>query len=638
MNASDVPEPEALQGLSDDDLHALATEIQEEAADLRESASDSDEILGQLEALAGNFQLVQEELTSREEQAQARGERVQNALSRIGAPSEPDADGGETFDGEAAGVNPDAITTGDAAPAAAATSESETLGEGSGTIPQDPATSRVPSGPNAPEGTEHQEAAVGGEDQTIVPVGAVEGAVAALSATRDAQPVSTTATAVALAERERPAHRGGVRRGARRDVTSFVDLGLVDSNGKGDDIDRGRLAALICKKHGQLSRMSSNVTYEPITLASAKVMEHEYELGSGHEENFSIIEAATQRGAALVAAGGNCAPLAPNWDVFNVAEAMSPVEGFLPSVGAPRGGIRYVQPPSWPEAQPGVRFTTTEQDADGYTNQPDYGGPGIPGTTAPKPCVRMECLPIVECEVDAVSQCVTFGNLQYRTFPEQVEAFLSHLAVAFAQAKEISYLNAIEAGSTAVNATPPYGATRGSVFAWCLAAHAYRKRNRMPLDAPLDVLAPDSMIPLLKTDMINDLHLGLSFLDVDEMTVARELFDRLNLNVEFYYDFSTNYTSIAAMLQPQVAGPLNAFPSIYRSYMFAPGTWIRLDGGTLDVGIVRDSTLNSQNDLQIFAEEFTQVCKVGIESIRLDLTLCPSGVGPNPVTALSCDS
>jgi hypothetical protein len=40
----------------------------------------------------------------------------------------------------------------------------------------------------------------------------------------------------------------------------------------------------------------------------------------------------------------------------------------------------------------------------------------------------------------------------------------------------------------------------------------------------------------------------------------------------------------------------------------------------------------------MFSEEWVQVCKVGIESVRLDIDLCPSGVGPDPVTGLACDS
>jgi hypothetical protein len=70
--------------------------------------------------------------------------------------------------------------------------------------------------------------------------------------------------------------------------------------------------------------------------------------------------------------------------------------------------------------------------------------------------------------------------------------------------------------------------------------------------------------------------------------------------------------------------------------MFAPGTYVRLDGGTLDVGIVRDSILNGTNDLQIFSEQWVQVCQVGLESLRLEITLCPDGTGPEPVTPLVC--
>lgn len=626
-----LPEtPEELTALSDDDLHALAAEIQSTAEAMRDQAGSDDDALAQLEGLAGQYQLLIDELAAREEAAQVRQERVQAALTSIGAPST--ADEGDETDGdiEAEAEQVAAVAT------ELATTEAATLAdddEGGSTIPQDPATGRVPSEPEADAGApsddtteEDQEAAVADTD-TNEDAGLATGddAVARLAANRPRH-------AAIPARPEMPSRPMTRRSGPRSEVSRFVDNGLVEANGKGKDIDRARLAELICKKHGQLARMSTTVSYEPITLASAKHEEFEFQLNSGHEENFSVIRAAVERGKALVASGGNCAPLAPNWDVFNVAEPMGPVENFLASIGATRGGIRYVQPPLWPEAQAGVRFTTNDEDADGYTNQDPAG------TTAPKPCVHLECRPIVECQVDAVSQCVTFGNLQYRTFPEQVEVFLEHLAVAFAQAKEVNYIDAIDAGSTAVNASPAYGATRGSVFAWALAAHAYRKRNHMPLDAPLDVLAPDTMLPLIKADMVNDLHLGLSFLDVEPGTVARELFDRMNLNVEFYYDFSTAYGAVNALQQAQAAGGLNPFPSVYRNYMFAPGTWIRLDGGTLDVGIVRDSTLNSQNDLQIFSEEFVQVCKVGIESIRLDLTLCPSGVGPAPETALICAS
>lgn len=61
--------------------------------------------------------------------------------------------------------------------------------------------------------------------------------------------------------------------------------------------------------------------------------------------------------------------------------------------------------------------------------------------------------------------------------------------------------------------------------------------------------------------------------------------------------------------------------------LYPEGSWLFLDGGTLDLGFVRDSTLNSTNDYQVFAETFEAVALVGVESLALTMDLCPSGAG-----------
>ena len=79
---------------------------------------------------------------------------------------------------------------------------------------------------------------------------------------------------------------------------------------------------------------------------------------------------------------------------------------------------------------------------------------------------------------------------------------------------------------------------------------------------------------------------------------------------------------------PQADGTdLNSLPTEISGYLFAPGTFIRLDHGTLDLGLVRDSVLNRSNDLHLFAEQWTKVCKVGYESVKLPLAVCPNGAG-----------
>ena len=653
---SDITIPEDLTPLSDDDLNALAANIQTAAEALRETAATDDAALASLETLATQYQSVVDEMALREEATMGRQERAQSALDKIGgaianeeAVESPETEGGEaeilmaadpegtvTLSDEAeaeaevvAEVEVEAEVVAEAV-AEVATEEtaveevegdaveaSELAADGAVelAIPHDPAKGRVPSDPEAVPTADdtHEEAAVADE---ISSPEAVADPVAALSTARP--------SAFAPARRES---------GPRRALATFADSGIVSATSKGEQIDRRRLAELISQKHSQLSRLSNTTAYEPIILASARAnFSADEVLGSGHEENLSIIQRATQQGEALVASGGNCAPLTPNYDVFNVAEAQSPIEGALPTVGAPRGGVRYITPPAWTEASTGVRVTTNTQDLAGYTNQTPAG------TTAPKPCVHLTCSAIVECQVDAVSACATFGNLQYRTFPEQIEVFLDHLAISAAQTKEISYLDAIQTGSTAVTTTPPYGAARGTVFALSQAANAYRKRNHMPVDSVVDVLLPDTMAPFVKADMVNDLHMGLGFLNANPFTVGNEMMAAMNLNVTWYFDYATTYGSTNAQQAAQAAGGLNPWPTVYRAFMYAPGTWIRLDGGTLDVGIVRDSTLNSQNDLQMFSEEWVQVCKVGVESVRLDLTLCPDGSGPAPITALVCAS
>jgi hypothetical protein len=70
----------------------------------------------------------------------------------------------------------------------------------------------------------------------------------------------------------------------------------------------------------------------------------------------------------------------------------------------------------------------------------------------------------------------------------------------------------------------------------------------------------------------------------------------------------------------QAAGALVDFPTTIVWYLFAEGTFLFLDGGTLDLGIVRDSALVSTNDYRMFVETFEGVAKVGIESIKVTTT------------------
>ncbi len=61
-----------------------------------------------------------------------------------------------------------------------------------------------------------------------------------------------------------------------------------------------------------------------------------------------------------------------------------------------------------------------------------------------------------------------------------------------------------------------------------------------------------------------------------------------------------------------------------------------VDGGVLELGIVRDSTLNSHNDYQIFGETFENVAFLGLQSIECVSTFCPNGVVSAPAAPSGC--
>lgn len=73
------------------------------------------------------------------------------------------------------------------------------------------------------------------------------------------------------------------------------------------------------------------------------------------------------------------------------------------------------------------------------------------------------------------------------------------------------------------------------------------------------------------------------------------------------------------------------FPAKIDSALYVTGTKLFLDGGTLDLGIVRDSELNSRNRYRQFFETFEGVADRGIESLRVVIPAVPAGMSAGTV-------
>jgi hypothetical protein len=68
------------------------------------------------------------------------------------------------------------------------------------------------------------------------------------------------------------------------------------------------------------------------------------------------------------------------------------------------------------------------------------------------------------------------------------------------------------------------------------------------------------------------------------------------------------------------------FPAQVEALMWVEGEMVALDGGTLDLGVVRDSTLNQNNRYKQFSETWEGVAHRGVESIRLVQDLQVTGM------------
>jgi len=60
----------------------------------------------------------------------------------------------------------------------------------------------------------------------------------------------------------------------------------------------------------------------------------------------------------------------------------------------------------------------------------------------------------------------------------------------------------------------------------------------------------------------------------------------------------------------QTAAAIDGFPNNVQWAIYPEGAFIGVDSGSLELGLVRDSTLNSTNDFQIFGERFRNVARL----------------------------
>jgi hypothetical protein len=257
-----------------------------------------------------------------------------------------------------------------------------------------------------------------------------------------------------------------------------------------------------------------------------------------------------------------------------------------------------------------------------------------PGSDGPatKRCLTITCGDTTTVEVAAITRCIESGNFLQKFYEEEAEAWLRLAMAAQAREAEDALWDSIVTGSTAVSsgadAATELGSARRVLRTIALAVAGMRDRHRMSDRAPIRLVAPRSLRDNLREDVAAQVP-GDDKLAVADAQIA-EWFARRGVAVTWSLDGGGQLSGA------QAAGGLNPWADSYEVLLFPEGAHLFVDGGELDFGLVRDSSLNQTNDVQIFAETFEASAFVGVESLALTIDTCPSGRTSAPVDYDPC--
>lgn len=658
-----------LSELDDTQVDELQSEIIS-AFDAVEKETLSQQTVDAMTSLADMLDTVKAEKSSREALAQELAQRAAEASTRVygqdGAEENMEASSTEppvdengdpivdpsadptAVDGEvpAPDAAPVDAPPADAVPGDAVPDEPETAPEGT---PED-TTEDVAEGedPNAEEddkknfstmseasavseesselSTETEEPVVAAADEAAVEVApeaelaaeatetsleVAEGAEAAVEAETPAQsaqietnmeaPVTAAADNAENLDIEAPADRRPVPQVSAAPVAITAGADIPGYTAGSSMNDMNDVAEAMVKRLHSLRRVNGGDGEQHIVASLTQSYPEARTLTQDAEANWAKIQDVVGP-EALVAAGGHQAPFTVKYDIFGFGTTSRPVRDALPRFQADRGGIRYIVPPVLSAYDTAVSVWTAANDA-AQTPSP-----------AAKNSLTVAAASETTVATDAVTLQLQFGNLVTRAYPELVARHNELGLIQHAREAEQYLLSKIAAGSTAVTSTSVLGFGRDFLVQVGRAAAAYRSRHRLEPDASLRLIIPS----WVKDAMVADLTLAApgdgtmnAYSEIDGYLSSRGVVASVSLDQDIF-----GAQSAAAMLE---------FPDTFVWYLFAEGTFLFLDGGTLDIGIIRDSTLVGTNDYKMFLETFEGVAKVGIEGLAVTSTIQING-------------
>lgn len=343
------------------------------------------------------------------------------------------------------------------------------------------------------------------------------------------------------------------------------------------------------------------------------------------EQNIKRLQDPSQlwdNGNITTAGGGWCATPMPTYNFFNLTCEDGAFDA--PTFGVERGGFTFPVSPSLADVYTGAFDVTTNPWL--WTNTDDVATvTGSPN----KPCVRVPCATTTTRTLECYGICLTAGNLTDNAWPEQTRNYLSLLRSAQFHAINARYISTVVSlASTVVTAGAGGAGVISPVLGMVeIAAENYRTRYGMCQNEVLEVVLPHWIIPAMRADATK--RNGVDMVGTTDAMIA-DWFDMRHIRAQFVSDWQVRASGL-----PGFETVITSWPTTVDFLMYAAGTVLIGNGMTLDLGVVRDSTLNAENDFTAaWMEECHLIARVGHEIAQYRVNICADGTtGANDLTA-----
>jgi hypothetical protein len=345
---------------------------------------------------------------------------------------------------------------------------------------------------------------------------------------------------------------------------------------------------------------------------------------------------------ALVAGGGWCSPSETRYDFFNVGCSDGMLD--LPTFGVSRGGLRFPTSPSMADGvftvQGTLAGTLVNQNLASFGKAFDSasmpwlwsevddiatvtGGPN-------KPTLRVPCPSFSDVRLECYGVQLTAGNLTDDAYPEATGNTLKLLNTAHdhvINARYIAAMLALSSASITISGSGNRPAFNQVLSGLDMAATDYRAKFGMCEDDVLEVVAPFWLADVIVADLAYRTRSTSDLLSVSEEAISGFFADR-KLRVQWVNDWQVRGAGQFGSPAALPGGAVTAWPTSASVMVYAAGTFLRGNGLTLDLGVIRDSVLNAENDHTVaFTEECHLIAKVGHESRLYNIGFVVNGSG-----------